>query len=144
MWEVLAALIQKQKFCAKFIGKHLHQSLFYNNVAGLRPEACNFVIKETLTQAFSCELCEISKNNFFTEHLWTTASESYGIGSILTNLWFAFIKVTRKKFHYHISFLGDFFCNDSFDVKQSNLIDFTIEKRFYFMFLSNWFDWNVK
>ena len=24
---------------------------------------------------FSCEFCEISKNTFFTEHLWTTASE---------------------------------------------------------------------
>ena len=23
----------------------------------------------------SCEFCEISKNTFFTEHLWTTASE---------------------------------------------------------------------
>ena len=23
---------------------------------------------------FSCEFCEISKNNFLTEHLWTTAS----------------------------------------------------------------------
>ena len=29
--------------------------------------------KETLTQVFSCELCEISKNTFFTEHLWATA-----------------------------------------------------------------------
>ena len=29
------------------------------------PEACNFIIKETLTQAFPCEFCEISKNNFF-------------------------------------------------------------------------------
>ena len=25
-------------------------------------------------QVFSCEFCEISKNTFFTEHLWTTAS----------------------------------------------------------------------
>ena len=40
----------------------------------LRPEACNFVKKETLTRVFSCEFCEISKNTFFTEHLWTTAS----------------------------------------------------------------------
>ena len=24
---------------------------------------------------FSCEFCEIFKNTFFTEHLWTTASE---------------------------------------------------------------------
>ena len=23
---------------------------------------------------FSCEFCEISKNTFFTEHLWTTTS----------------------------------------------------------------------
>ena len=39
-----------------------------------KPEACNFIKKETLAQAFSCELCKISKNTFFTEHLWTTAS----------------------------------------------------------------------
>ena len=29
------------------------------------PEACNFVKKEALTQLFSCEFCEISKNTFF-------------------------------------------------------------------------------
>ena len=33
-------------------------------------EACNFIKKETLAQEFSCEFCEISKNTFFTEHLW--------------------------------------------------------------------------
>ena len=26
--------------------------------------ACNFIKKETLTQVFSCEFCEISKNTF--------------------------------------------------------------------------------
>ena len=36
--------------------------------------ACNFIKKETLAQVFSCEFCEISKNTFFTEHVWTTAS----------------------------------------------------------------------
>ena len=40
-----------------------------------RPEVCNFIKKETLTQVFSCEICEISKNIFFTEHLLATASE---------------------------------------------------------------------
>ena len=30
--------------------------------------------KEALAQVFSCEFCEISKNTFFTEHLWATAS----------------------------------------------------------------------
>ena len=37
----------------------------------------SFLIKkETLAQVFSYEFCEISKNIFFTEHLWTTASLS--------------------------------------------------------------------
>ena len=31
--------------------------------------------KETLAQVFSCEFIEISKNTFFTEHLWATASK---------------------------------------------------------------------
>ena len=31
--------------------------------------------KEALAQMFSCEFCEISKNTFFTEHLWATASK---------------------------------------------------------------------
>ena len=58
----------------KFIGKHLCQSLFFNKVAG---GACNFNKKETLAQVFSCEFSEISKNTFFTEHLWVTASLLY-------------------------------------------------------------------
>ena len=40
---------------AKFTGKHLCQSLYFNKVAGLIPE---------------------EKNTFFTEHLWATASAS--------------------------------------------------------------------
>ena len=35
----------------------------------------NLIKKEILAQVFSCEFCEISKNTFFTEHLWATASE---------------------------------------------------------------------
>ena len=31
--------------------------------------------KETLAHVFSCEFCGISKNTFFTENLWTTASK---------------------------------------------------------------------
>ena len=46
--------------------------IFLNEVAGL--QACNFIKKETVAQVFSCEFCEIFKNTFFTEHLWTTAS----------------------------------------------------------------------
>ena len=51
----------------KITGKHLRQS----------PFLINFIKKETFAQAFSCEFFEISKNIFFTEHLWTTASVTY-------------------------------------------------------------------
>ena len=46
---------------AKFAKKLLCKSLFFNKVVG---GACNFIKKETLTQVFSCEFCEISKNTF--------------------------------------------------------------------------------
>ena len=48
----------------KFTGKRLCQSLFFNKVAGLRPQACNVIKKETLTQTFSYEFYKISKNTF--------------------------------------------------------------------------------
>ena len=34
-----------------------------------RAEVCNFIKKETLAQVLSCELCEVSKNTFFTNCL---------------------------------------------------------------------------
>ena len=52
---------------AKFTGKHLCQSLFFNQRL--------FIKNETLAQVFFCEVCKISKNTDFTEHHWTTASE---------------------------------------------------------------------
>ena len=50
----------------KLTGKQLCQSLFFNKVGE------KFVKKETLAQENSWEFCEISKNNFFTEHLRKT------------------------------------------------------------------------
>ena len=46
----------------KFTGKHLRQSLFFIKV-------------ETLAQVFSCEFCEISKNNFLHRTPLVAASE---------------------------------------------------------------------
>ena len=54
---------------AKFTGKRPCQSLLLNKVG-----ACNSIKKETLAQVFSYEFCKSSKNTFFTEHLWATAS----------------------------------------------------------------------
>ena len=51
---------------AKFKGRHLCPSLFLN------------IKKETLTEMFSYEFYEISKDTFFTEHLWATASVYQG------------------------------------------------------------------
>ena len=59
----------------------------------------------------------------------------------MKNLWFAFIKVTRKNFYYPISFLATmfsqnvtchFFCNNSFDVKTIKLNRFYNRKTFLF------------
>ena len=44
------------------------ESLFDKVTLGFRP--VTLFKKETLTQVFSCECCEISKSTFFTEHLW--------------------------------------------------------------------------
>ena len=46
---------------AKFTGKHLCQSPFFNKVA---KQACNFIKKETLAQVFRFEFYEIFKNTF--------------------------------------------------------------------------------
>ena len=92
----LSLLLEPQKqppevFCVKrcswrnfkkLTGKHLCQGLFFNKVAGT---ACNFIKKETLAQKFSCEFWETSKNTFFIEHLWTTASVLTNTNQYLTN-----------------------------------------------------------
>ena len=56
---------------SKFTGKHLCQGLILIKLL----EACNVIKKEVLAQAFSGKFCEIFKNTFSTEQLWTTASD---------------------------------------------------------------------
>ena len=58
---------------AKFTGKQLCQSLFFNKRLFL-----TFFKRETLAQLFSCEFCEIFQKTLFTEHLRrTTPIESH-------------------------------------------------------------------
>ena len=40
----------------------------------LLDSACSFIKKDTNALVFSCEFCEVFKNNIFTEHLWATTS----------------------------------------------------------------------
>ena len=56
---------------AEFTGNYPQKSL------SLQASVCNFIKKETLAQIFSYEFCEISKNTYFTEHLWATASSCW-------------------------------------------------------------------
>ena len=59
----------------KFTGKQLQlcRNLF---LIKLQAEACNFIKKKTLTQVFSCEFCEISKNTFSHRTPLVAASET--------------------------------------------------------------------
>ena len=53
--------------------KQLCHSLIFNKVFN---NCSNFIKIDSLALMFSCECFDIFKNTFFTEHLWTTASES--------------------------------------------------------------------
>ena len=88
---------QEDPFCADYLGTEaatigvpwkkvfleILQNSPENNCARvsflikLQVLVCNFIKKESLAQVFSFEFCEISKNNFFTEHLRTTASSTH-------------------------------------------------------------------
>ena len=64
-----------EEFCKKGVIRNFTK--FTENtctIVSFFAEACNFIKKETLAQVFSCEFCDISKNTFFTEHIWATAS----------------------------------------------------------------------
>ena len=81
--KVRASETQKQLrelFCKKMFLKIWENSQkdtcvevsFFNKIAGLRPST--LLKKETPTQVFFCEFCQIFKNNFFYRTLTVAAS----------------------------------------------------------------------
>ena len=79
----------------------MSHSLFF------QASACNFIIKESLTQVFFCEIRKTFKNTFFTEHFhvtvpvkikskWSQISTKHFIRFLknnpVLNLWFCFYK----------------------------------------------------
>ena len=75
--------IKKQnKTTKKKINKIIKRFKFSIKNNGIDPElvsqaqevSCNFIKKETPIQVFSCESDETFKNNFFVDHIQTTAS----------------------------------------------------------------------
>ena len=57
-----------------FTGKNLCWSLLLIKLQFWGPET---LFKKTSTQVLSCVICKIFKNNYFQEHLWSTASQFY-------------------------------------------------------------------
>ena len=56
------------RYFAKFTGKHLHQSFFFNKVAGLRP--ANSLKKRFWHRCFPVSFVKFLRTPFFIEHLW--------------------------------------------------------------------------
>ena len=69
---------------AKFTGNTCARVSFWIK---LQAPGCSFIKKETLAQVFFSELCEISKNTFFIEHLRTIASVTLMSDQDITYLW---------------------------------------------------------
>ena len=69
---------------AIFTGKHLCWSLFLIKLRAF--SYASTLLKESPTHVFCCEYCKFCKNNFFTEHLQTTASAWPMAPNLLKNL----------------------------------------------------------
>ena len=80
-------------------------------------QVCNFIKKETLAQVFSSGFCKISKNTFFTEHLWATASVSR---THLRDKFFTTMKFTQMKDLVRKQFLFGLFFNHSENHKDTD------------------------
>ena len=73
----ISVLKNVTKYTEKDLCWSLCWSLFFNKVADLR--SATLTKKETPTQFFSCEFCDIFKKTFFREHFrWLVLSINYG------------------------------------------------------------------
>ena len=72
MSEEVACKSSVRRNSAKFTGKHLCQSLFFNEVAAT-----------FLAQLFPCEFCEFFKNTFDEENLWIASFQYVLLFSML-------------------------------------------------------------
>ena len=90
---------------AKFTEKHFCRSLFFNRVAGWKPETfrsshCRCSVKQgvlkkvTPTKVFPCELCELFQNTYFVEDLQTAGGCLFNEVASLTT-WGSLIVLER-------------------------------------------------
>ena len=104
------------KSFAKFTGKHLCRSLFFNKVVGIR---------KTPTQVLCCEFCEIFKKAFFKEHLWWLlfSKELVSINKVDS------VKGTSKDKHYLKSVLIRSYSGPQFPVFGLNMERYGVSLR---------------
>ena len=91
------AVTQRCSVIAKFAGKHLCQSHFFNRVAGLRPA---FLLKrETLAQMLSFEFCKISRNTLSHRTTPTPVDASVTMKASEAELEILKILIERNKYY---------------------------------------------
>ena len=91
----------------------------------------------------SCEFCEISKNTFFTEHLWTTDSHRMDLQDLSAKKGFFDILKLRLDF-LHFQRAKEFFlmAKDNlvkFGADLQRRSGFSASKRMFNILLSDWF-----
>ena len=86
-----------------------------------RAWACNFIQKDALAQVLSCKFCEIFKNTFFTEHLWTTASITFKYEILIVRSSHQRCSIKKSFLKDFTKFTGKHLCQSSFFIKVSGV-----------------------
>ena len=83
--------------------------------------ACNFIQKEALAQVLSCKFCEIFKNTFLTEHLWTTASMTLKYEILIVRRSHQRCSIKKSFLKIFTKFTGKHLCQSPFFIKVSGV-----------------------
>ena len=86
-----------------------------------RAWACNFIQREALAQVLSCKFCEIFKNTFFTEHLWTTASMTLKYEILIVTSSHQRCSIKKSFLKDFTTFAGKHLCQSPFFIKVSGV-----------------------
>ena len=95
-------------------------------VQSCRPQACNFIKKETLAQEFSCEFCEISKKTFSKEHLWWLLLYLTNFSNLTESL---LVKLPDPSNKYNLESV--FLCYSNFAIPEVFHIKNTLEEKVF-------------
>ena len=86
-----------------------------------RAWACNFIQRQALAQVLSCKFCQIFKNTFFTEHLWTTASMTLKYEILIVTSSHQRCSIKKSFLKDFTTFAGKHLCQSPFFIKVSGV-----------------------